>query len=108
MDHNVFVRQDGAGAKALLVWSPAATDTTMVDLPTLADFQKLQSQFSTHSREYSDYSGPLFKSRELKRFELSRDFPGVATAMPLPADILQLLGWAKDTPAFPGAYAPKP
>ncbi len=107
LDGNVFVRTS-AGAKALLVWSPAATDTTMLDLPTLADFQKLQPQFSAHSREFTDYHGPLFKSRELQRYELSRDFPGAAAATPLPAEIQKLLGWEKNAAVFPGAYAPVP
>ena len=101
LEGNVFVRQ--GRAKTLLVWSPAATDTTLLDLPTLEDFRKLQPQFSAHSREFADYHGPLFKSRELQRYELARAFPGSSPATPLPAEILQLLGWSKDTPAFPGA-----
>jgi hypothetical protein len=108
LDYNVFVRQGGVGAKTLIVWSPAATDNSLVELDSLAAFQKLQPQFSAHSREFVDYHGPLFKGRELGRYELLRAFPASASAAPLPAEIRELLGWPKDAPVFPGAYAPLP
>ena len=105
-DGNVFVRQ--GTAKALLVWSPAPTGTGVQEVVSLEEFQKLQPQFAAHSREFTDYRGPLFKGLELQRYELSRDFPGAGTAVPLPAEVRQVLGWSKDAAAFPGAYAPAP
>jgi parallel beta-helix repeat protein len=108
LDGNVFVRLRAADTHALIVWSPAATETSLVDLPSLAEFLKLQPQFSSHSQEFSGYRGPLFKGRELQRFELLRAFPGAATAVPLPAEIRQLLGRAVGSLDFPGAYQPIP
>ncbi len=106
LDGNVFVRQETA--KVLLLWSPAASNSGVQDIATLADFQKLQPQFAAHSREFTDYHGPLFKGLELQRYELAKGFAGAGTGVPLPAEVLQLLGWPKDTAPFPGAYAPAP
>jgi hypothetical protein len=108
LDYDVFVRWGGVGPKTLIVWSPAATENSLAELGSLAVFQKLQPQFLAHSREFVDYYGPLFKGRELGRYELLRAFPASSDAAPLPAKIVELLGWPKDAPAFLGAYAPQP
>jgi parallel beta-helix repeat protein len=107
LDGNVFVRQ-GTPTDGLLVWSPAATGSGMQEFASLAEFQKLQPQFLGHSQEYADYHGPIFKGIELQHYELAKDFAGSGTGVPLPPEILQLLGWSKDAAPFPGAYAPAP
>jgi len=106
LDGNVFVR-DGT-AKTLLVWSPSTVESNLQELPSLAAFQKLQPRFSAHDFELPEYHGPLFRSRELHRFELTQDFPGAKAGVPWPADILSLLGLTADRAPFPGAYAPAP
>jgi parallel beta-helix repeat protein len=108
LDYNVFVRRGDVVAKTLIVWSPAATESSLVELDSLAAFQKLQPQFLAHGREFIDYRGPLFKGRQLGHYELLRAFPASGEAAPLPDKIRELLGWPKDAPAFPGAYAPQP
>jgi parallel beta-helix repeat protein len=108
LDYNVFVRRGDVAPKTLIVWSPVATENSLVELDSLAAFQKLQPQFLVHGREFVGYRGPLFKGRELGHYELLRAFPASGESAPLPEKIRELLGWPKDAPTFPGAYAPQP
>ena len=43
-------------------------------------------------------------ARELRRYELARLLPGLATADDLPADVRRLLGWREGDAPTPGAY----
>jgi hypothetical protein len=105
LEGNVFVRE--ATAKALILWSPAAGSEPQ-ELPSLAAFQQAQPPFSAHSLEFANYHGPLFRSRELNRFDLMPDFPGTNAGVPLPTEISRLLGDTADRAPSVGAYLSAP
>ena len=102
VDGNVYVRAGSGGP--LLVWSPVAGESCQVELASLEDLQKLQPGFEAHGRYLSDSVGALFRSPELRRYELARPLPGPAPADDLPADVRRLLGWPEQEPRTPGAY----
>jgi len=106
-DGNVYVRSGDAGGRGLLVWSPVPGDNCVTELATLADLQKLRPEFEARSQVLSSDLGSVFKSPELGHYELIRGFTGLASAGPLPAEIQQLLGWAKAETPFAGAFAIK-
>jgi parallel beta-helix repeat protein len=106
LDGNVFVRTTAVPGVPLIVWSPAKTQNCLVELATLADFQKLHPALEANGREFSAYGGPLFKNPLLKRYELQSAFTGATSGLPLPNGIRELLAWPKQAAAFPGAYAP--
>ncbi len=98
LDGNLYVRRGSGGP--LLVWSPAPGESCQVELATLEELRTLQPGLEAHGRSVGDWFGALFKSPELRRYEL---VGGVAEAsVRLPAEILRLLGWREPRP--PGAY----
>ncbi|HUL52361.1 MAG TPA: right-handed parallel beta-helix repeat-containing protein [Opitutaceae bacterium] len=112
LDGNVYVRRAGAAgppeASPLLVWGPAAGENCMVECATLDDLRKLRPEFEAHSEYWAGYPGSVFKGPELGRYELIRPLPGAAAAVPLPAEIAQLLGWTEAEARTPGAYPAQP
>ena len=88
----------------LLVWSPVAGEGCQVELGSLEDLRKLQPAFEARGRYLSDYVGALFKSPELRRYELARLPPGLAPADDLPPDLRRLLGWPERETLEPGAF----
>ena len=88
----------------LLVWSPVAGESCQVELGALEDLRKLQPAFEARGRSFGDYVGALFRSPELRRYELARLLPGVAPIDDLPPDVRRLLGWSERGPLEPGAY----
>jgi hypothetical protein len=113
LDGNVYVRRAGAVAKPLIVWGPVETsavenEQNTVDIFALEDLRKMQPQFETKSQAFPDHRGPLFRGRELERFELLRAFAGSGAGLPLAPTVRELLRLPQNTGTFPGAYAPQP
>jgi hypothetical protein len=108
LDGNVYVRSEGAGPAALLVWSPAPGDSGMTECKTLAEFQKLCPPFEAHSQVLTSSLGALFKSPDLSRYELIQDTSLPASAAPMSDEVRQLLGWPKQDTIQPGAYPTRP
>ena len=106
-DDNVYVRCGDSGARPLLVWSPADGENCTVEFSTLEGLRKLHPEFETHGLYLANYFHSIFKSPELQNYELIWAFPGLAAAS-LPAEIQQLLGWAKPGALVPGAYPLRP
>ena len=86
------------------MWSPAAGENCTVEFKTLEGLQQLHPEFEAHSQYLANYPGSVFKSPELGNYEMSRAYSGAAAAVPLPAEIQQLLGWPKQEARVPGAY----
>ena len=107
LDYNVYVR-GGDKAEPLILWSPAADVNCQTRFESPEGLQKLYPEFSAHSKYFANYSGPLFKSRELGNYQLLKGFPGATAATSLPAEISELLGRPKKDTRFIGAYPPLP
>ena len=101
LDANLYVRQ-GPSAQPLILWSPAAGETCQRGLDTLAELQAGTPAFERTGRALADYRGALFRSPDLRNFELAELPPGVRTVDSTPAGILRLLGW--NEASVPGAF----
>lgn len=101
LDANLYVRQ-AASPQPLIVWSPAAGEACQRGLNTLADLQAQVPGFERNGRSLTEYRGALFRSPELRKFELAELPAGVRPIETVPAEVLRLLGWAE--PAVPGAF----
>jgi len=102
VDGNVYVRAGSGGP--LLVWSPVAGESCQVEVASLEELRKLQPGLETRGLYLRDYVGALFRSPELRRFDLARPIPGFAPVDDLPAAVRVLLGWPEREPRTPGAY----
>lgn len=106
IDHNMYVRESAESEIPLIVWSPAANESCQVQLETPDGLQGLYPSFSSGSRFFSGYNGPLFKSHRLGRYELLEEFPGSGSATRLPEEIGRLLDHGEQTGPYTGAYPP--
>lgn len=107
VDGNVYVRSGSAGPP-LIVWSPVTGESCQVEVGSLEDLRKLQPGLEERGRSFDDYVGALFRSPELRRYELARLLPGLPAVDGLPPDVLRLLGWSGREPRAPGAYPLRP
>ncbi|MGA2916868.1 MAG: right-handed parallel beta-helix repeat-containing protein [Sedimentisphaerales bacterium] len=107
LNNNVYVQRAETGFPRMIYWSPAPDDSNcQVFFDSPIALNKEYPQFEADSQNFVHYQGPLFKSPELKNFELLSDFPGSKIAAKLPAEIKKLLEPKKDK--FIGAYPPIP
>ncbi len=99
VDGNVYIRA-GAG-QPLISWAPVAGSPCQASYATLDDFRKAQSGLETAGQSLAAPAGAVFRSPELRRYELARVPEGV---QPLPVDpaLRRLLGWTQAT-HLPGA-----
>lgn len=107
MDGNVYVRRAAEKRWPLLVWGPVPTEKNTSDIFSLAELARLRPGFEANGRALADYHGPLFRSAELRRFDVLADFPARNVGVPLPEEARNVLGWGETAPAFPGAYRPQ-
>jgi hypothetical protein len=103
LDYNVYVR-GGESTEPLMLWSPAAEVNCQTKIDSPEGLNKLQPEFSAHSKYFANYSGPLFKGSELDNYQLLQAFPGAEAATVLPDEISKLLGLSKKETPFIGAY----
>jgi parallel beta-helix repeat protein len=101
LDANLYVRQ-GASSQPLIIWSPAAGDTCQQGIHTLPDLQAQVPEFEQNGRAFTEYRGALFRSPELRKFELAELPAGVRPIATVPAEIRRLLRWSE--PSVPGAF----
>lgn len=102
VDGNVYVRAATSGP--LVAWSPVAGESCAVEPASLDELRKLAVGVEANGRELSDFRGALFRSPELRRFELARPLPGLPVASDLPVEVRRLLGWPEKGPVIPGAF----
>jgi hypothetical protein len=74
MDRNVYVRMGGETGAPLLVWGPVAAETCVVQLNTLDELRKWNPSFESKSVYLTNYYGTVFKSSEMKNYELTDSF----------------------------------
>jgi hypothetical protein len=105
VDGNVYVR--GASAGPLVAWSPVAGEKCLVELASLDELRKLQPTFERRGAYLAGPGTAIFRSPELRRFDLAQPLPGAPTVADVPAEVRRLLGWPEKGPLTPGAYQTK-
>jgi parallel beta-helix repeat protein len=106
-NYNMFVRNSNKNSNPLILWTPAINSDSQISFESLEELQKMYPEFSTHNQYFAD-DVPLFKSRELRNYQLLQTFPGYKIASLLPAEISKLLGFLKKDIRYIGAYPPLP
>jgi hypothetical protein len=106
LDHNVYVRINGAERHPLILWSPTPAGPCQAGFSSPDDLRNHYPQFSTGSRFYLGYDGPLFKGRELRNYQVLTAFPGSTSGTEMPAKISTLLGRPGKSGPYIGAYPP--
>jgi hypothetical protein len=103
LDYNMYVRGLGTSDNPLIWWSPAKNDNCQLSFKSLEGLQKLHPEFSAHSKYFSNYDGPLFKSPDLGNYQLLQAFPASNSGTQLPSEVSKLLDQSKK---YIGAYPP--
>ncbi|HLP24187.1 MAG TPA: NosD domain-containing protein, partial [Acidobacteriota bacterium] len=103
LDGNAYVRRAGTKPQPLISWGPVSPKNDTVDLFELATLRKLQPTFESAGRAMPDYDGALFRSVELKRFDVLPAFPLREVSVSLPTEARTVLGWTEDNARQPGA-----
>ena len=101
LDANLYIRQ-GASSQPLIIWSPAAGEGCQRGVHTLADLQTQAPAFERNGHALTEHRGPLFRSPDLRHFDLAELPAGVGPIEAVPAEIRRLLGWHQ--PSVPGAF----
>lgn len=99
VDGNVYLRA-GSG-QPLLSWAPVPGAVCQTTFVSLEDFRQAVPGMEAAGRALPG-DGAVFRSPELRRFELARVPEGVQP-LPVPADLRKLLGWSAAR-ALPGAF----
>jgi parallel beta-helix repeat protein len=108
IDNNVYIRNQSETSIPLLLWSPAKNNDCQQSIDSPEELHKMHPGFSGNSKYFSNYSGPLFKSRILGNYQLLKEFPGTSAAAPLPDKIRKILGKSENDDPYIGAYPPLP
>jgi hypothetical protein len=99
VDGNVYIRA-GAG-QPLVSWAPVAGTPCQTNFASLDAFRQGVPGVEAQGRALAGEGGAVFRSPELRRFELARVPEGVKP-LPVSAELRQLLGWTAAT-HMPGA-----
>jgi hypothetical protein len=102
VDANLYVRQADA-ATPLVVWSPARGSRCQVEVDTLDRLQELAPGVERSGRAFIGHGGALFRSPELRNYELAQPPPGMPRVSDVPGDVLRAAGWREGTYG-PGAF----
>ncbi|MBV8035730.1 right-handed parallel beta-helix repeat-containing protein [Roseateles sp.] len=100
IDGNVYLRS-GSG-QPLVGWAPVPGTPCQTQFASLDEFRQAVPGVEIRGRALASDGGAVFRSPELRRFELARVPEGVLP-LPVPADLRKLLGWSTAT-HLPGAY----
>ncbi len=98
VDGNVYLR--AGGGQPLVNWAPLPGTPCQASFATLDDFRKAVPGVEAKGRALVPYEGAVFRSPELRRFELARVPEGVVP-LAVPPELRKLLGWDATHP--PGA-----
>ena len=104
LDANVYVRRGDASRQPLISWSPAAGERCTAALASPAALTAIHPAFEAAGRAMDGYFGALFKSGELRNYELAVSLAPAAAADPVPIEIQKAAGWTADAKRAPGAY----
>ncbi len=104
IDSNVYVQDGYINDGPLIEWSPSNTEANSMLLDSPDDLHALFADFSGNSKWCVGYNGPMFKGKQVGRFELVPEFAGAHSSADLPKEALDALGWKKKDVTFPGAF----
>jgi parallel beta-helix repeat protein len=104
LDYNVYVRDTDKTSEPLIYWSPAMNENCQLSFESPKELNNQYPEFSANSKYFTNYKGPLFRSRELHNYQLLQGFPGSKAASDLPDEVRKLLGYPKKGARFVGAY----
>lgn len=100
VDGNVYIRS-GSG-QPLVSWAPMPGTPCQANFAGLDEFRQAVPGVEARGRALTAAGGAVFRSPELRRFELARVPDGVQP-LQVPADLRKLLGWTGAS-HLPGAY----
>lgn len=102
VDGNAYVRAT-ATDKPLVIWSPVRgkEKECQVSYATLDEFRK-GARVEANGKAWMPYHGTVFRSVELRRFDLAQRLPGMEER-PVAAEALKATGWTNPK-QLPGAY----
>jgi parallel beta-helix repeat protein len=101
VDGNAYVRAT-VSAEPLIVWSPVQGKQCQTGFDTLDAFRDA-ADVEANGKAWMAYNGTVFRSVELRRFELAQPLPGMQRR-PVAKEALKATGWKTST-QFPGAYS---
>jgi hypothetical protein len=110
LDGNVYVRSSAsAGPLPLVTWSPSATETCLQDYDSLDAFRKAVPGLEAKAVFIDAPPSSVVKGPDLQHYGLVRALPAPSSAVPLPPEIVKLLGWTPAEAARTrGAYPVRP
>ncbi|SMO86768.1 right-handed parallel beta-helix repeat-containing protein [Gracilimonas mengyeensis] len=102
LDHNAYVKlNDNEGP---ITWMAQNINGQCVsEFSNTAAVNRAISDFAENSFSFTDYEGPLFKSIDLKNFELLDGFKGASAAGDIPSYIQEVIN-RNDSEGYIGAY----
>jgi len=102
VDGNAYVRAGAGGEpEPLITWSPVAGKNCLANFATLEAFRKATG-LEARGVALPGYEGTLFRSVELRRFELAQRPQGLQDVVVAP-EALKVLGWSGEA-HLPGAF----
>jgi len=104
VDDNVYVRRGVTGQRLLLVWGPVEGENCNAELRSLDELRARRPELEKGGLYLPNFVGLVFKSAELKNYELVKWLSALARTPALPAEVESLLGWPKQEKRVPGAY----
>lgn len=99
VDGNLYIRA-GSG-QPLVSWAPVAGAACQAQFASLDAFRRAVPGVEVRGRALHNPAGAVFRSPELRRFELARVPEGVQP-LPVAAEVRKLLGWTEPS-HLPGA-----
>ncbi len=100
VDGNAYVRATVV-EKPLIVWSPVRGKQCQTEYATLEAFRKAAG-VEAKGKSWAPYHGTVFRSIEIRRFELAQRLPGMEE-LPVASEALKATGWTVPK-QLPGAY----
>ena len=105
VDGNVYLRAGGIN-QPLISWAPVPGAPCQTSFADLAAFRRTVPGVEARGRALQPYEGAVFRSPELRRFELARVPEGVQP-LPVAEEARKALGWTEAS-HLPGALAASP
>jgi hypothetical protein len=103
MDNNVYVRNNDHPTFPAILWSPVKNDSCIIGFEDPSELNKMLPEFDANSQLFRNYQ--VFKSYEMKNFQVIPQFPGAGKGAVLPENIKTLLNRQKKDVPFIGAYS---
>jgi parallel beta-helix repeat protein len=100
VDGNAYVRAT-ASTEPLIIWSPVPGKQCQISFETLDAFRQT-ANVEANGKAWMAYNGIVFRSVELRRFELAQPLPGMRQRS-VAKEALKATGW-KTATQLPGAY----